>query len=42
MTMDCTIEEDLAFERSLLEQAANEGFDLFQEPEQEPVDDTAY
>jgi hypothetical protein len=42
MIMDCTIEEYLAFEQSLLEQAEKDGFDLFQEPEEEPVDDTAY
>lgn len=40
--MDWTIEEYLAFERSLLEQAEQDGFDLFQEPEEEPVDDTVY
>ncbi len=40
--MDWTIEEYLAFERSLLEQAERDGFDLFQEPEEEPVDDTVY
>ncbi len=40
--MDWTIEEQLAFEQSLLEQAEKEGFDLFQEPEQKLVDDIAY
>lgn len=39
--MDWTIEEQLAFEQSLLEQAEKDGFDLCQEPE-EPVDDTMY
>lgn len=40
--MDWTIEEYLAFERALLEQAEQDGFDLFQEPEEEPVDDPVY